>query len=160
MSLLLRAFSWKLSLILSLLVLLVLIGLNFYGLYTARFYFLKIDNYIFPALAIIHIKYLQLLWLKINEGGYRDSKLRNFEYGIYAIVLVYFFKASDTAYMLLNAAKYEDYMLPENFLLMGMIVLGLQTALIFLTLLTFSHRRRKIGAYNFDRINENIDSWQ
>ena len=159
MSLLLKTFPWKLSLLLSLLVLTVLIVLNFYGLFTARFYFLKIDNYIFPLLAIIHLKYIQMLWLKIRERGYRDTKLRNFEYGLYPVVLVYIYKASDTAYMLLNATRYDNYILPENFLQMGTIVLGLQIALIFLTLLTFSHRRRKLGPYNFDRINENIDSW-
>ncbi len=159
MNSMLKAFPWKISLILCLLVLIVLIVLNFYGLYTARFYFLKVDNYIFPLLAIIHFKYIQTLWVKIRERGYPDSKIRNLEYGLYAVVLVYAFKASDTAFMLVSASKYEEYILPQNFLPMGIIVLGLQVALILLTLLSFSHRRRRIGAYNFDRINENIDSW-
>ena len=159
MNLMLKAFSWKLSLMLCLLVLIVLIVLNFYGLYTARFYFLKIDNYIFPILAILHFKYLQILWMKIRERGYPDSKIRNLEYGLYPVVLVYAFKASDTAFMLVSASQYEDYILPQNFLVMGIVVLGLQITLILLTLLSFSQRRRIIGVYNFDRINENIDSW-
>ena len=62
--------------------------------------------------------------------------------------------------MLLNLSNYDDILLPQNFLIMGITVLGLQVALILLTLLSFAHRRRKVGVYNFDKINENIDSWQ
>ncbi|MCX2719559.1 hypothetical protein [Lentiprolixibacter aurantiacus] len=160
MSILSRASSWKLSLLLSILLLLVLIVFNFYGLYTARFYFLKIDNYIFLLLAIIHFKYIQMLWLKISENGYPDSKIRNLEYGLYPILFVYAFKASETTYLLLNASNFEEYLLPRNFLPIGITVLGMQIALILLTFLSFSYRRRKIGVYNFDKINENIDSWQ
>lgn len=155
-----RAFSWKTSLILSILMLVVLIVLNFYGLYTARFYFQKIDNYIFPLLAIIHIKYIQMLWQRISENGYPDSRIRNLEYALYPFLLVYAFKASDTAYLLLNASNFDEHLLPQNFIHMGIIVLGMQLALIGLTLLSFTHRRRNIGVYNFDKINENIDSWQ
>ena len=155
----LRAFPWKLSLVLSSLVLMVLIVLNFYGPYTSRFYFLKVDNYIFPILAIIHFRYIQTLWAKIRERGYPDSKIRNLEYGLYPVVLVYAFKASDTTFMLVTASQYEDYILPQNFLSLGTIVMGLQIALILLTLLSFYHRRKRVGVYNFDRINENLDSW-
>ncbi|MDX1315672.1 MAG: hypothetical protein R3356_09230, partial [Eudoraea sp.] len=160
MSLLLKAIPWKLTLVLSILVLTVLIVFNFYGLYTDRFYFLKVDNYIFPLLAIIHFKYLQILWLKIREESYPEPKIRNLEYGLYPVLLVYAFKASDTAYMLFNASNYDENLLPQNFLLMGILVFGLQLTLILLTFLNFSHRRSKIGIYNFDKINENIDSWQ
>ncbi len=157
---LLRLVNWKTCLILSLMILPVLIVLNFYGLYTDRFYFFKIDNYIFPLLSFVHLLYLYVIWFKISEAEYVDPQMRNLEYGLYAILLIYVFKASDTAYILLNADQFEAYMLPENFRLMGITVLSLQILLVILTLLTFTHRRREIGPYNFDNINKNIDSWQ
>ena len=157
---LLRLVNWKTCLILSLMILPVLIVLNFYGLYTDRFYFFKIDNYIFPLLSFVHFLYLYVIWFKISEAEYVDPQMRNLEYGLYAILLIYVFKASDTAYILLNADQFEAYMLPENFRLMGITVLSLQILLVILTLLTFTHRRREIGPYNFDNINKNIDSWQ
>lgn len=160
MSYLLRLFNWKTCLILSLIVLPVLIVLNFYGLYTDRFYFFKVDNYIFPLLSFVHFLYLYVIWFKIREDEYVDPQMRNVEYGLYAILLVYIFKASDTAYILMNASQFEAYMLPERFQTMGIAVISLQVLLIFLTLLTFTHRKREIGPYNFDNINENIDSWQ
>ncbi len=146
--------------ILSLIVLPVLIVLNFYGLYTDRFYFFKVDNYIFPLLSLVHFLYLYVIWFKIMEKEYVDPQMRNLEYGLYAILLVYIFKASDTVYVLLNASRFDAYMLPDNFSTMSITVLSLQVLLVVLTLLTFTHRRRQIGPYNFDNINENIDSWQ
>ncbi|MBT8320330.1 MAG: hypothetical protein KJO90_01530 [Eudoraea sp.] len=158
MSSLLNAVNWRFSLILSLLVLTVLIVLNFYGLYTARFYFLKVDNYIFPLIAIIHFKYMHTLWLKIREKGYADTQIRNLEYGLYPVLLIYAFKASDTAYMILSASGYDNALLPQNFIQIAITILGLQITLILLTLLSFAYRRNKIGIYNFDKINENMKS--
>ena len=160
MSYLPRLINWKTCLILSLIVLPVLIVFNFYGLYTDRFYFFKVDNYIFPLLSLVHFLYLYVIWFKISEAEYVDPQMRNLEYGLYAILLVYIFKASETAYVLLNASRFDAYMLPENFQTMGITVLSLQVLLVFLTLLAFTHRRREVGPYNFDNINENIDSWQ
>lgn len=159
MSNLLKLINWKTCLILSLIVLPILIVLNFYGLYTDRFYFFKIDNYIFPLLSLFHFLYLYAIWFKISEREFVDPQMRNLEYGLYAILLVYLFKASDTVYVMLSASRYEEYMLPENFRLMGATILSLQVLLILLTMLLFSHRRRRIGPYNFDNFNENIDSW-
>lgn len=159
MSNLLKLINWKACLILSLIVLPLLIVLNFYGLYTDRFYFFKVDNYIFPLLSSFHFLYLYVIWFKISEREFVDPQMRNLEYGLYAILLVYLFKASDTVYVMLNASRYEEYMLPENFRLMGATILSLQVLLIVLTILLFSHRKRRVGPYNFDNINENIDSW-
>lgn len=160
MSYLGRLFNWKFCLILSLLILATLMVLNFYGLYTNRFYFFKVDNYIFPLLASVHLIYLYVIWFKIRERDYADPQMRNLEFIMYAILLVYLFKASDTTYMLMNASRYEDYILPETFMPMGITILSLQVVLVVLTLFAFSLRKKEIGAYNFDNINENIDSWQ
>jgi hypothetical protein len=50
--------------------------------------------------------------------------------------------------------------MPATFIPVGTFIFLLQFFLLFLTLLTFKHRMSMVGPYNFDNINENIDSWQ
>lgn len=160
MDYLLQLINWKRCLVLSLILIPILIVLNFYGLYTDKFYFFKVDNYIFPFLTIVHFVYLYVIWFKLREQELVDPQMRNLEYALYAIFLVYLFKASDTIYILASASNYEDHLLPATFSLMGRIILSLQVLLLILTLMAFAHRRKEVGVYNFDNINENIDSWQ
>ena len=140
-------------------VLLLLIVFNFYGLYSNKFYLLKPDNYIFPLLTVVHFVFLYVLWFKITEHEHTDPKMRNIEYGMYAIVLVYIFKIFDTAYILSTFNDFENHIMPGTFMPVGLLILLLQMALLFLTLITFIHRKQEVGPYNFDSINENIDSW-
>lgn len=155
-----RMSSWQRCLALSIGVLLVLIVVNFYGLFTNKFYFYKIDNYIFPLLAIVHFSYLQAMQLKINNKFFSDPQLRNLEYALYAILLVYIFKATDTAYILLSYEEFETHLIPETFIPMGIGILSFQLLLILLTVISFRHRRQRVGKYNFDHINDKLDSWQ
>ena len=155
-----RMSSWQWFLALSIGVLLVLIVVNFYGLFTNRFYFYKIDNYIFPLLAIVHFSYLQAMRLKINNKYFSDPQLLNLEFALYGILLVYIFKATDTAYILLSYSEFEAYIIPETFIPMGLGILSFQLLLILLTVISFRYRRQVVGKYNFDQINDKIDSWQ
>ncbi len=155
-----RIFSWKRCLALSIVVLLVLIVLNFYGLYTNKFYFYKVDNYIFPLLTIVHFTFLQSLQFRINGREINAFQLRNLEYAMYAILPVYVFKVLDTAYILLSYWDYEAYIIPETFIPLGIGMLTLQLILIVLTTGSFRFRRQLIGKYNFDHINDELDSWQ
>ena len=138
----------------------MLIVLNFYGLYTNRFYFFKVDNYIFPLLTVVHFYFLQALQLKINTKFIGDLQLRNLEYAMYAILLVYVFKVLDTSYILLNVTDFDLQIIPETFIPIGIGMLFLQLTLVVLTLLSFGIRRNLIGRYNFDQINDKLDSWQ
>lgn len=147
-------------LVLTIGVLLTLIVSNFYGLYTDKFYFYKVDNYIFPLLTIVHFSYLQAMHLKVNNKDFSDNQLRNLEYALYAILLVYIFKATDTAYILLSYWEFDAYVIPERFVPFGMTILSVQMMLIMLTVLSFRYRRQVIGRYNFDQINDKLDSWQ
>lgn len=156
----LQIITWRKCLILSINVLVLLIILNFYGLYTNKFYVFKFDNYIFPLLTIVHFTYLYVVRFKITEQEYTDPQMRNLEYGLYAIFLIYLFKMFDTAYILLSYGQYENHVIPNTFIPMGITLLLLQVCLIGLTLIAFAHRKHDIGDYNFDNINENIDSWQ
>lgn len=155
----LQFLSWKWCLLLSIGILLMLIVLNFYGLYSNKFYLLKPDNYIFPLLTIVHFVFLYVLWFKIREAELTDPKMRNLEYAMYAIVLVYIFKIFDTAYILSTYNDFENHIMPGTFMPVGLFILLLQFMLLFLTLITFYHRKEEVGEYNFDSINENIDSW-
>ena len=140
--------------------LLVLIIFSFYGLYTNKFYFLKVDNYIFPLLAFIHFAYLQGIHSRITSRELSDPSLRNLEYAMYAILPVYIFKLVDTAKIMLSYWDYEMYISPDTFIPIGMGILLSQFILVLLTLMTFHFRRQILGRYNFDQINDKLDSWQ
>ncbi|NAS13632.1 hypothetical protein [Poritiphilus flavus] len=159
MNSILKLFTLNRCLALTIGVLISLIVLNFYGLYTNKFYLVKFDNYIFPLLTIIHFTYLYVLRFKIREEEYTDPAMRNLEYALYAIFLIYLFKASDTFYILMSYKDYEDHILPGTFLPMGILIFCLQLSLMALTVLVIWHRKNKVGDYNFDNINENIDPW-
>lgn len=89
-----------------------------------------------------------------------DLQLRNLEYAMYAILSVYVFKVLDTSYILLSYSKYEVQIIPENFVPLGIGILALQIILVLLTVLSFAFRRQFLGRYNFDHINDKLDSWQ
>lgn len=156
----LRYLNWQRCLVLSLAVLLALIVLNFYGLYTSKFYFFKADNYIFPILSLVHFTFLYVMRFKIKEEEYADPQMRNIEYTMYGILVVYVFKVLETIEILLTYTDYQDHIVPGSFLPIGITIALLQLFLIVLTFVTFGHRKEKVGEYNFDNINGNIDSWQ
>nr|WP_256470399.1 hypothetical protein [Robiginitalea marina] len=137
-----------------------MIVLNFYGLYSNRFYFLKIDNYIFPIFSLLHFVFLYVMRFKIREGEYPDPVMRNVEYGMYAVLMIYLFKCFDTLYILMSYNNYQAYIIPETFLPVGFLTLGLQVFLVVLTLLSFWYRKALVGVYDFEQIDENMNSWQ
>jgi hypothetical protein len=151
---LLNLLPWKKCFYLSAGMLPLMMIFSFYGLYTNKFYFLKVDNYIFSFLIMVHLIFLYTLWkVDMDENAYLGP-LRNLEFAMYAILLVYLFKLIETLYILLSYLEYSEQVFPLTFLPMGILVLILQTSLIILTLVTFKHRRIRIGSYWFDRINE------
>lgn len=141
-------------------VLVILILLNFYGLYTNKFYFFKFDNYIFPVLTVVHFIFLYALWFKITEREYPDPQMRNLEFSLYAIFFVYVFKFFDTLFILLSYTDFEEHVIPDTFIPVGVTMLVLYLFLVLMTLVTFKHRKEMVGSYNFENMNENIDSWQ
>ncbi len=155
----LRLLSWKSCLVLSVVVLIILIVLNFYGLYSNKFYFLKPDNYIFPFLTFIHFIFLYVMWFKIHEQEMADIQMRNIEFVMYGILLIYVFKVVNTLYILMSYYDYDNHFIPGTFLPMGFLIIVLQLLLVVLTLSAFKKRKELIGDYKFDNINDNIDSW-
>nr|WP_299382083.1 hypothetical protein [Allomuricauda sp.] len=159
MKFLLNILTWRRNNFLVFIILLALIVSNFYGLYTNRFYFLKPDNYIFPLLSAVHFLYLYVVQFKISEGELPDPKMRNLEYILYVVMIVYLFKIYDTANILTTYTEFESYVMPATFKPIGITTLVLYSLLPILTLVSFWHRKRLIGSYNFENYNDNLNIW-
>ena len=151
---------WKSTLMVSLAVLLILDIFSFYGLYTNKFYFFKIDNFIFPILTIVHFVFLYVLWFKIKEDELSDPPMRNLEYSLYVILIVYVFKLFDNLFILTSYGEYENHLIPSTFIPLGIFICILHLLLIGLTLLAFSFRKEVVGNYLFDDMNQHVDSWK
>ncbi|MEX0275760.1 MAG: hypothetical protein AB3N16_15425, partial [Flavobacteriaceae bacterium] len=156
-----QLFTWQRTILLSIIVLVVLDILSFYGLYTNRFYFLKFDNFIFPILTIAHFVYLYVLWFKIKEGETADVQMRNVEYLLYTILLVYLYKLVHSFMTLMSYTNYEDHVMPSTFLPMGTLILILHVFLMGLTFLAFKHRKELVGGYSYEEMEkQHIDQWE
>ena len=155
-----KIITWKRNILASLAVLLVLTVLNFYGVYTNKFYFLKPDNYIFPILATVHFLYLYVVWFKISEDELPDPKMRNIEYVLYAIMFVYVFKIYDSIMVLNSIKEYGEHVIPATFKPVATVILVLYSILPILTIYTFWLRKRYVGIYNFENYNNNLNIWQ
>mgnify|MGYP003115155959 FL=1 len=155
-----KIITWKRNIFASLFVLLTLVILSFYGVYTNQFYFLKPDNYIIPILTSVHFLYLYVVWFKISEDELPDPKMRNIEYVLYAIMIVYAFKIYDSTMVLNSIDVYGEHVIPVSFKPMATLSLVLYSILPILTLYTFWLRKRYVGIYNFENYNDNLNIWQ
>tara|TARA_R110002051_G_scaffold137916_4_gene210653 strand:+ start:81793 stop:82275 length:483 start_codon:yes stop_codon:yes gene_type:complete len=155
-----RILPWKRTVFFSIVILILLDILNFYGLYTSKFYFLKIDNYIFPLLSIIHIVYLYKMWNKIKEDELSDPPMRTLEYILYLISLVYVFKLVETISILLSYNDFDHHLIPSTFIPIGCIIFTLYVLLLLVTYLAISYRREIVGPYLFDDMNQHVDHWK
>lgn len=152
--------TWKRTLIVSIVVLFLLNIFSFYGLYTNKFYFFKIDNYIFPILSIIHFVFLYVLWFKIKENELSDPPMRTLEYILYFISLVYIYKLVETMIVLSSYSDFENHLIPGTFLPIGYLMLTLYAALLLVTLLAVVYRKEMVGTYLFDDMNQHVDHWK
>ena len=152
--------TWKRTLILSIGVLALLNIFSFYGLYTNKFYFFKIDNYIFPLLSIVHFVFLYVLWFKIKEDELSDPPMRTLEYILYIISLVYVYKLVETITILLSYNDFDNHLIPSTFLPLGYFMLLLYTLLLLVTYLAIAYRKKIVGTYLFDDMNQHVDHWK
>ena len=125
MKMILRMFSWKRSLWLTVIVLFLLIIFSFYGLYTNKFYLFKFDNYIFPILTIVHFIFLYAMWFKIKEHEIADPQMRNLEFALYIIFFIYIFRLFDTLLTLMSYNDFESNVLPVTFIPVGIFIVFL-----------------------------------
>ncbi|MDE3740403.1 hypothetical protein [Maribacter polysaccharolyticus] len=155
-----RFLSWKRTIVLAVIVLLLLNVFNFYGLYTNRFYFFKIDNYILPLLTLVHFTFLYALRFKIHEKEIGDPQMRNLEFTLYAIFLIYIYKLVETVGILMSYSDYESNVIPDTFIPIGILITTLYVIHLVLTLVTFGHRKALVGDYDFNKIHDRIDYWE
>lgn len=158
MNMIFRILPWKRGLIISLVTLVLVNIFSFYGLYTNKFYLFKFDNYLLPVLTIVHFIFLYVLWFKIKENEIADPQMRNLEYALYAILLVYFYKLFDSFFILLSSGQFEEHVIPATFMPIGVFILFLYLLLVVLTFMAFQYRKLLVGSYNFDDMNH-IDTW-
>ena len=152
--------TWKRTLILSVGVLALLNIFSFYGLYTNKFYFFKIDNYIFPLLSIVHFVFLYVLWFNIKEDELSDPLIRTLEYILYIISLVYVYKLVETIIILLSYNDFDNHLIPSTFLPLGYFILILYSLLLLVTYLAIDYRKKIVGTYLFDDMNQHVDHWK
>ncbi|AKA36315.1 hypothetical protein VC82_2758 [Flagellimonas lutaonensis] len=150
---------WKPLIITSVICLLLTLVFNFYGLYTNRFYFFKLDAYLFAVISLAHFVYFYVIWFKIKEGEYPDVVMRNLEYVLYALTLLYLYKVVETFLTLTNLGDYSEHLISPYFLPLGTFLLVVHLLLLSTTICLFFVRRWKIGSYRIDYLNEDIDSW-
>jgi hypothetical protein len=160
MSFLKQILTWKRTLLISVGVLMLLNIFSFYGLYTNKFYFFKIDNYIFPILSIVHFVFLYVLWFKITEDELSDPPMRTLEYVLYFISFVYLFKLVDTFIILISYTEFDDHLIPSTFLPLGYLILALYALLLLVTFLAIYYRKEIVGTYLFDDMNQHVDHWK
>jgi len=154
----LKILPWKRGMVISLVVLVLAIVFNFYGLYTNEFFFFKIRNYLLPILTIIHFVFLYVLWFKIKEEEIADPQMRKLEYALYALLPIYLYKVISTIMILAGSSKFIGHTFPPTYYPLGIFMIVIYTLLIGLTFLAIFYRIRYVGGYNFDEINS-IDSW-
>ena len=150
----------KTNVLLTIVVLLALIVLSFYGMYGNTFFFNKAENYIFPLLTLTHFLYLYVLWFKITEREYPDSIMKNIEYIMYGIVLVYGYEIFSTYTILSTHNEFQDHVIPNTFMPIGILIVTLQTILVCLSIWSFAIRKIRVGKYDFDYLNNHLDAWE
>lgn len=148
------------NIILTIVSLVSLIILGFYSMYGNTFVFNKLGSYVFPFLTMIHFVYLYVLWFKITEREYPDMIMKNIEYVMYCILLVYGYNIYETILILGSQNEFKDHVIPSSFIPMGILIISLQTLLVLLTVWSFVMRKRMVGKYDFDYLNNHIDAWE
>ncbi len=149
----------KVNLFFSVILLITLIFLNFYGLYSNQFHFNKPGSFIFPLVTLVHFVYIYVLWFKISEGEYPDVVMKSIEYIMYGVLLVYFYEIVETSLLLSSQNKFSDHVIPSTFLPMGILIISLQSLLVLFTVWSFLIRKKIVGKYDVDYLNDHLRSW-
>lgn len=150
----------KTNLIASIIILIALIFLNFYGLYSNQFHFNKPGSFIFPLVTVVHFVYIYVLWFKISEDEYPDMVMKSIEYVLYGALLVYFYEVVETALLLSSQSKFSDHIIPSTFMPIGILMISLQSILVIFTIWSFIIRKKMVGKYNIDYLNDHLRAWQ
>ncbi|MFC4096816.1 hypothetical protein [Euzebyella saccharophila] len=151
---------WKRTIYTTIVLIIVLSILNFYGLYTNSFPVLNWENFAFPFFSLIHLLFLYVLWFKIKEYEHTDPQMKITEYLLYAVILLYLFYAFQTLTTLLSSFDFASHVIPNTFWPVGILLFILQISLVALGFMAIHFRKTLVGHYNMDEENQHIDSWE
>ncbi|SHI88826.1 hypothetical protein SAMN04488513_102174 [Pseudozobellia thermophila] len=151
---------WKRTIHFSIAIIVLLTFFNFYGLYTNSFPVLKPENFVFPLVSIIHFIFLYVLWFKIREDETTDPQMRTIEYLLYGVIVLYVLYTVNTVVTLFSFTEFSNHVIPATFFPVGIFTLLLQLSLLLLSILAINYRIKMVGNYNFEDLNEHIDSWE
>ncbi|GGW25641.1 hypothetical protein [Arenibacter certesii] len=149
----------RVNLILSIIILIALVYFSFYGLYSDQLHFNKVESYILPILSLVHFVYIYILWFKVSENEYPDIIMRNIEYVMYGVFIFYLYEIIETALILNSYQQFEGHIIPSTFHPIGILIISLQILLSICTLWSFFLRKRKVGQYDFDYLNNHENTW-
>ncbi|MFS4416910.1 hypothetical protein [Maribacter sp. 2307ULW6-5] len=155
-----KLMPWRFTLICTIVVLSLLNILSFYGLYSEKFYLFKVGNYIFPLMTLVHFVFLYVMCFKIKEEELSDPQMRNLEYALYFIFSFYLYKFGETIYKLFSVNQFEEHLIPASFVPMAIVMAVLYGLLLILGVMTYKYRTEMVGDYNFNQMNQHVDSWK
>jgi len=98
------------------------------------------------------------VWFKIKEREIADPQMRNLEYSLYVIILVYCFKTIETLMILMSYGDYDNHIIPNTFIPIGTTIFILYVFLLCLTFVSFKLRKVFVGGYDFKNMTD-IDTW-
>ena len=143
----------------SVVLLISLAVLNFYGMYTDRFYFGQSEGWLFVALGAIHITYMTFLWKKMEAYPVPEWRLKLVEWVMYAVIGVYCFMLTTTIIDMQSTHELKNYIIADSFYSKSYWLISLFSILILLSVRLFFLRKKVLGAYKSFSKSEEIDNW-
>jgi hypothetical protein len=131
----------------------LVVCLNFYGLFTHKFYWLKLDNFILPVAVLIHLLYQREVQKRITQTKGVDFSLQKLEFAMYGVVIIYVLEIMETLNAIILSNSYDSKVFPESFWSQALSILSIQILFTGLTVCSFYLRKQILGAYNFDQIS-------
>ncbi|NKI24996.1 hypothetical protein HCG49_00305 [Arenibacter sp. 6A1] len=88
---------------------------------------------------------------------YPDTVMRNIEYTMYFICLVYLFQIIETLITAVSLGQFHDRIIPSAFIPMATLMICLKVLLLLLTIFLFVKRKLLVGKYNHDYLNKDLE---
>ena len=148
-------------LLINALLMLVLVGSDFYSLFTDQFYVLKKENYLMLLLALPYFLYLIVFGIKLFQEEGTDPGMRVLEYIVYCSLALGLWQVW-TVFQDWNqyAVLKDQFLLPDSFYPVGIGLLVSFGLLYLLSVYMFVLRHNLIGRYHPSEWEENFEDWE
>ena len=149
----------KIELWISLLLLVTLGILNFYGMFTANFYFGQVEDWLFIPLGGVHVWYLFHLRTFLKDHPVSKRRIRGLERIIYFILGFYGYMLISTLVDMQSLRHLENYIIADSFFIKTYGQIGFYSLLILVTLRVFFIRKHLYGSIRNQYLSENLQTW-